>query len=556
MVKIQYTFIGTFFLFAMLLSSSPLLAFTTLQSQVDKNPVLAGEAITLTVTADARLNANDLDYQQLSTWFNVMAPSVSQSTQIINGQRTHSTRWSFTLFPLQPRNVTIPAFEINGIRSLPIELTIVAQTASPNTPRELFVDATLVGSTNIFVQQMLYYDVVIYFSGDLQRGNLTEPQLEGAEIQRVGQDVEGNDLVDGVRYRTITRRYSITPQRSGTVTITPPLFTGDMIERDMGNYNYFARSKTVMAEAPPITLEVKPQPTEFVGSWLVAGLVTLTEEWQPELSTLTVGEPITRIITLSAVDVAGTQLPDLTPQYPSQLRLYQEQPQAKSAERSNRLVAQKVFTTAIIANESGDITLPEIRLPWWNSQTNQQEVAVLPQRTLRVNAATGNLQAPTSDSMQPSSLEAPKTVSISQSPWQWNYTSTLLTLGWLFTLFGFWFRRARRAVTPSNAVMPARSPFDNKRLKHACLKGDAQLAASELLAWGKQQFKQPILSLGQLAQHLEDQHFEAELKQLVQQLYHPATLNWQGDKLYQYWQAWQVPITASSKASLAPLYPH
>ncbi|GGW62435.1 BatD family protein [Alishewanella tabrizica] len=556
MVKIQFTFISTFFLFVMLLSSSPLLAFTTLQSQVDKNPVLAGEAITLTVTADARLNANDLDYQQLSTWFNVMAPSVSQSTQIVNGQRTQSTRWSFTLFPLQPRNVTIPAFEINGIRSLPIELTIVAQTASPNTPRELFVDATLVGSTNVFVQQMLYYDVVIYFSGDLQRGNLTEPQLEGAEIQRVGQDVEGNDLVDGVRYRTITRRYSITPQRSGTVTITPPLFTGDMIERDVGNYNYFARSKTVMAEAPPITLEVKPQPAEFAGSWLVAGLVTLTEEWQPELSTLTVGEPITRIITLSAVDVAGSQLPDLTPQYPSQLRLYQEQPQTKSAERSNRLVAQKVFTTAIIANESGDITLPEIRLPWWNSQTNQQEIAVLPQRTLRVNAATGNLPAATSESTQRTVLEATKTEYINDNPWQWNYTSTLLTLGWLFTLLGFWFILSRRTVTPPNVILSARSPFDNKRLKHACLKGDAQLAATELLAWGKQQFKQPILSLGQLCQHLEDQHFVAEVKLLEQQLYHSTPLAWQGQKLYQCWREWHAPTSAQSKDTLAPLYPH
>lgn len=116
-----------------------------------------------------------------------------------------------------------------------------------------------------------------------------------------------------------------------------------MIDRDSARYNYFARTKTVVQQAEPIDVVVNAIPANFPGNWLVAGLVTLTEEWSPDITGLKQGEPVTRIITLSAVDVAENQLPDLTQGFPDGLRLYQEQPQAKSAERNGRLVAQKIL---------------------------------------------------------------------------------------------------------------------------------------------------------------------------------------------------------------------
>lgn len=531
--------------------STPLLALNSLQSQVDKNPALTGEAITLTVTADARLAADALNYRELEQNFRVMAPSISQSTQVINGVSAHSTRWSFTLFPLTSGTFTIPAFEINGQRSEPIELTVLADTAGTNSTddsRELFVEVTLNGSSEIYVQQMLYYDVVIYFSGDLQRGNLTEPQLEGAEIQRVGQDVEGSALVNGVRYRTITRRYSITPQRSGSFTIAPPLFTGEVVVRDTNRFDYFARSKTVMQEAKPITIDVKPQPADFNGSWLVAGLVTLTEEWQPASLELKVGEPVTRIITLSAVDVATSQLPDVDQLLPDKLRFYQEQPQAKGAERSGRLVAQKIFTTAIIANEAGNLTLPEIRLPWWNSQTQRQEWAVLPARTLQV---TGGNPATAPIALAEPSLEQVTKV----SPWQWNYTSTVLLCCWLFSLALFALKRTTSAKAQVAPEEHTRVPFADKVLRQACKTADAKLAAEQLLLWGKSQFSPSVKSLEHLAQLVGDPLFVSELHKLAKQCYGKQQEPWQGITLYQVWRSWRPAKVSTKNTGLNPLYP-
>ncbi|MDP5207648.1 BatD family protein [Alishewanella sp. SMS9] len=143
------------FIFLLLVMSMPLAAFSSLTSEVDKNPALAGEAITLVVTADSRLSADALNYRQLEQNFRVMAPSVSQSTQIINGQSSQSTRWSLTLFPLNSGVFTIPAFEINGIRSLPLTVEVLDQPIKKDASRELFVEANLIATNNVYVQHML-----------------------------------------------------------------------------------------------------------------------------------------------------------------------------------------------------------------------------------------------------------------------------------------------------------------------------------------------------------------------------------------------------------------
>lgn len=538
-----------FICFGYLMSMLPAHAITSLQAQLDKNPALLGEAVTLTVTADARLSSDALNYQALQQNFRVMVPAVSQSTQVINGQTTQRTSWSFTLFPVSTGSFGIPAFEIQGVRSAPLELTVIDQSPGQR-PRDIFLTATIQGGNSVYVQQMLYYEVVIHFNGDLQRGNLTEPQLEGADIMRIGNDVEGTALVDGVRYRTITRRYALIPQRSGQLQILPPLFTGEMLIRDAGRTSFFGRSQTLMAEAEPLPLEVKPQPADFPGSWLVAGLITLTEEWQPDSSTLTAGEPVTRIITLSAVDVASNQLPDIDQQLPPNIRFYHDQPQPRSAERSGRHVAQKTLTTALIATDAGEVILPEIKLPWWNSQTNQLDYAILPGRTLQVKPGILATEPPLT-----TAIDIPPT-QVLVSPWQWNYLATLLSILWLSSVVFLWqyaSRRAQRAVKP--AASPIAQPRQHQPLKRACQENDAKAAKDALLAWAANRLPTPVYSLQDVAVYYDDPAFTQAINRLEQALYCADTVNWQGTTLYQSWQQLASTVKRTSQSALPGLYP-
>ncbi len=548
--------------FAVLLASLPVFALSQLTAQLDKNPALRGESVTLQVTADARLPADAINFRVLEADFTVMLPSVSTSSQVINGQASQSTRWNVVLLPKRTGNLNIPAFSVQGATTEPLTLQVLDEApANRGQNQELFLQASI-DQQQLYVQQLAYYQVTIYFNGDLQRGSLSEPQLEGASISQVGQDAEGTELVNGIRYRTITRRYAITPQRSGNFSISPPTFNGEMVDRDSARYNYFARTKTVVAQGQPLDISVNAIPANFPGSWLVAGLVTLTEEWTPALTELKQGEPVTRTITLSAVDVAENQLPELNQQFPDGLRLYQEQPQSKSAERNGRLVAQKIFTSAVVANKAGELELPQVRLPWWNSQTNQLDYATLPARTLKVAGEPAALvTTPTGvTTTAPGDIAAAPLSSTSTdiaSAWAWNYLSSVLLALWLGSSVLLLLLWQRSKHNEPAATAPSRVRFNASKLQQACQQNNSQAAKAELLRFAHQQLDQRLSALTPLSKLIDDTALSHEIMQLNQALYGAAPSGWQGQALWQCWQQYRKNQPAdTTDLTLKPLYPN
>lgn len=540
-------------IFICLLCSLPATALTRLNASLDKNPVMLGESITLELTADARVSAESLNFRHLESDFTVMLPSVSQSTSIINGISRQLTTWKVVLLPKKTGNFTIPAFTINGISSSALRLEVVEQSAaSAAQPQELFLQSEI-EQQELYVQQLTYYQVTIYFSGDLQRGSLSEPKLEGAVIQQLGQDAEGSSLVNGVRYRTITRRYTIIPQRSGNFEIIPPTFTGEILDRDNARYSYYSRTKTVVQQAQPLSINVNAVPDSFPGNWLVAGLVTLNEEWSPSQHDIVQGEPVTRIITLSAVDVAENQLPELQQQFPSGVRLYQEQPQTKSAERNGRLIAQKILTTAVVATDDGTLELPEIRLPWWNSKLNKLEYATLPAYKLEVQPNPA-IQSNTPALPAAQTAQQTEGYNTKVSPWAWTHTSTLLAALWLLSVVAFWILWQLRPVTEHSATSDSRARFDSRKLRQACQQNDSKTAKAELLRWGHQQLDKRCASLSELSALLQPSQLQHELARLNAALYQANAADWQGIALYDSWQNYRHQSKTDNTDQLTPLY--
>lgn len=579
--------IRTLLLMALLFSIS-VPASTQISAAVDKNPALLNESITLDVILDARVDAAAIDFSGLKSDFTVMMPSVSQSTRIINGKTSQSTQWKVVLLAKKAGNFTIPRFSYQGLTTEPIALTILgaetaASAATNTTTKDLFLQSSI-EQDQLYVQQLSYYKVQIFFNTELQRGALSEPSLEGAIIQQVGQDVEGSELVNGIRYRTISRRYAITPQQSGNFTISPPTFSGEMLDRDSQQYGYYSRTKKVVQQAQAIEIAVKPIPDSFPADWLIAGLVTLSEEWTPDVTQLTIGEPITRTITLSAVDVAENQLPELNLNFPRTLRLYQEQPQAKSAERNGHIIAQKIFTTAVIATSPGEVTLPEVKLPWWNSKTNQMMTAVLPAKTFQVNPA-----ANASDNSMTTSIKglAPATndsKDVNKAPsasitlnqpinnWAWTYSTSALLALWITSLLIFYLLWQWRNPELKAETSTATAKFNSHALKMACKNNDPEATKQALLRWGHRHFNQQFISLNQLTPYLNSAALSAQIEQLNAALYANSSKatsedndvssankneHWQGQTLWQQWQQYKPTVTAKKVDSdLAPLYPN
>ena len=536
-------------------------AANSLTARVDKNPLMMGEELMLLLELDEKVPANSIDFTPLSAHFQFGPPAVSQSMQIINGQSSQSTRWQLSLFANQPGTVQIPAFEVAGVRSEPITVEILAASQQGKGSAELFIESTL-SSTSLHLQQMGYYEVKIFYSGDLQRGSLSQPELAQVTIEQIGKDIEGSELVNGQRYQTITRRYSLVPQQSGDYQLTAPWFQGEMIDRSSSRYDYFAKTKAVSAQGQTLSFQVKPIEPGFEGQWLVSELVTLQEEWSADPAQLVQGEPITRTITLTAMDLADHQLPDLQINLPAGIKSYDEKPQSKKAERKGRMVAQKVFTSALIANQQGKLLLPAVRLPWWNSIKGEIDYAELPARELQV-AANPQQQAPADSApvTAASSAEAAAVVAGPVNPWQWNHLSTTLTLLWLLTVTAFaaWYCWQRSTVMGAGVAVSGLVPvsdvkFNANRFKTACQQHDAELVSTFLLRWGRETFAAEIRQLPQLLALLPTGELKLQLEKLAYQQYQREATEWQGDALYRAWAEFS-PAKSPAVSALPPLYP-
>lgn len=411
--------------FIMLVLSFPTFAVSVLETSVDRNPAVEGEYLVLTITADDDVSTGELDTSALLKHFIVGRTSVSRSTQIVNFDSKKQTRWQVLLAPKSAGNVVIPALSIDGIASKPINLSVVSSGSQPEQMKNLFI-RTSVSTEEAYVGQLITYNVKLFLAVDLQRGVLSAPALDGAQIKQLGEDSDSTEIYNGKRYRVIERIYGIIADQPGELTIEGTGFSGDVLVQGSRRGGMFAfnESRPMQAKAAKSVLLINPVPNEFHGEWLVSDLVALNEEWPEEEQEYQVGNPITRTISLLASNTDETSLPEIQIDTPEGLKTYPEKPLRKTFLRDKQMVSQLTQTLAIVPTKAGEYTLPEISVPWWNPHTKRQEHATLPARKITViGSITPEVNLPTLQ-------VTPENASAGYWPW----LTLLFALLWLATL--------------------------------------------------------------------------------------------------------------------------
>jgi hypothetical protein len=425
----------SFCIVLMSVSASVFSAVSTLTATVDKNPILLDESVSLQITALGGADRDDIDFSVLTQDFRVSQPSVSQSTQIINFDRTTTTTWTLQLFPRGTGRFTIPRFSIDGKSSEAIEVTVLPVSEAARTqPREFFVTAE-VDNSEVYLQQQIRYTVKIHLAGEIQRGSLSTPVLDGAVIEQLGEDKEYQELVNGVRYRIIERNFAILPQASGAFMIDGPVFQAEVLTSTRQSFAYFNRSRSINRVAPTQTIVVLPIPQDYQYTWLPSERVEIAEEWQGDVEQLVQGEPITRTVTLTALGLIEEQLPNIEAQYHPDFKTYPEQAIKATVNQDNRLIAQVVQSTAIIPGQTGTFVLPEIRVPWFDVINKQTQFAVLPARSVQVVAPALNTNT-SNQGLSNTAIPVENDISVSNtnldSPTAYN--SRFMPIGWGFDL--------------------------------------------------------------------------------------------------------------------------
>ncbi|EDQ00165.1 BatD family protein [Shewanella benthica] len=371
-----------------LVFSTPTFAISQLETSVDRNPAVEKEYLVLTISADDDVKTGDLDTSPLLKDFIIGRTSVSRSTQIINFDSRKQTRWQILLAPKHAGTILIPSLRVGGVESTPIELSVVAAGSQPQQMRNLFIRTSL-STEEAYVGQLIIYKVKLFLAVDLQRGLLSAPNLDGAQIKQLGEDVDTTEIFNGRRYRVIERTYGIIADQPGELTIDGTGFSGDVLVQGsrLGGMFSFNESRPMEARAAKSILLINPIPNEYHGEWLVSDLVALSEDWPEETQEYRVGNPITRTIKLLAANTDETSLADIVIPIPQGLKTYPEKPVRKTFLRDKQMVSQLTQTLAIVPTRAGEYTLPAITVPWWNPHTKRQEQATLPARTITVIAS-------------------------------------------------------------------------------------------------------------------------------------------------------------------------
>jgi len=532
-MKIIITVIAIFLSNALFVNNA--LAANQISATIDKNPVVVNESFILKITVDDDVDTNALNTSALLKDFVVGRTSVSSQTSMVNFKTTRTTTWSTLLISKKAGDFIIPPLSIEGIQSQAIQVKILAeQDPRADQQKDLFITSE-VSTKEVYVQQQLTLTVKLHFSAELKRGSLTEPTLEGASITQIGKDKEEDTIINGRRYRVIERTYAISPKNSGEFILKSPVFSGEILLPSTRRNNMFSFSETkpVSVIGDEISLVVRPIPDSFQGTWLPSDLLAIHQNWQPDVTTFKVGEPITRSITLTAAGLSEEQLPVLEMTVPNGLKVYPDQAQLHTGMSSGHLVSQKVRNFAIVASKPGEYQLPEINIPWWNTVTNRYQVATIAAQTITVLPNNEIEEEPeVTNTPQNKEVVPAQPLIITQASWlQWLFLAL-----WLITAFA-WIISARLAK-PSLVNAPKKETRNSNvyvSLLAACKKNQGLEVLALISPWintlQSQAGRTITATLDDGLLEIENSAFQQEIQSLQQCYYGKEQKDWQGKNL-------------------------
>jgi hypothetical protein len=482
---------------------------------LDRDSAHLGETVTLNVEASGVGNDTP-DFSALSADFDQLGTSSSSSVNIVNGSTTAKQLWAVGLAPKHEGRIVVPPIAVGGVRSQPLSLTVLPAPvgASGHAGDDAFVEVSAEPESP-YVQQQVRLTVALYFAVNLAEGNLDDPHVDGAVVQKL-EDRNYQAQRDGRTYRVIERHYALSAEKSGNLDIPALNFRGRAVGNDP-TAAFFGRGQAIGARSQALSLTVRPRPAAAPpGPWLPAQSLTYRVEGGDAAAR--VGEPITLTASLQAQGLGFEQLPELGLPKLEGAEMYPDKPTTRTRDDGTWLFGEAERKFAIVATRPGTLHLPEQRLSWWNTAKDAPETIVIPARDIDVQAAAGGGAAPAAASPPTVSAGTPSSAArtdgalpsslASTQSLAWRMVALGLLVLWLATLAA-WFWSARRTAPSGPASMPAApaaapsARAAKAAFERAVAAADASAIARTLLAWAAAE-GHGVAHLGALAAQLDD----------------------------------------------------
>ncbi len=430
--------VRTLYLTPWLLAAATVQA-ASLETHLDRQQVEMGDILTLTLTLkglDITDTAPQPDFKALEKDFQILGQQRNTQLMMHNGDVSKFEQWQLQLTPRHPGTFLLPAISLGSIQSQPLQVSVKPAPSQLKQAPAFFLRNS-VDVTSPYVQQQVRYQVRLYYQGELINGAVAPPTLPQAQIIRLNEQNIFHKQLQGIHYTVFEWNYALFPQRAGQLTLPPQGFTGQLYLNQ--------KLKQVSGKTPPITLSVRPIPTNWPAGhdWLPSTQVTLKAQWQgPDHPKA--GDSLTLTLTLHAEGVRGEQLPQIKlPDIPG-VRIYAEPVTSDTQRRDSGLSGSKTYRWTLLLTQPGQMTLPAVRIPWWDVKTDRLRWVEAPTKTLEVvkNDRSPSLKAveakpqSTKPQLQPSAL------------WPWQLATALLALISLILAFWLWRIKKQQYESP------------------------------------------------------------------------------------------------------------
>ena len=475
------------------------LSWAELSATADRRTIAMGETLRLTLLGDAGEQPAEIDLTPLNRDWEILSRSSATNARFINGQNQVTRTLEMELAPLRQGTLTIPSLTAGGRSTTPLAIRVNPEpVVAPGDELVLF-DAS-VDERSVYVQSEVILTVTLQQAINLDGGEISNFDIPDAVVE----NLERRSFQRRVGNRTwlVTElRYAVYPQKSGALSIPAIGFTAREVQPGRSLLGARLGRRLRMASTP-LEIDVKSVPTSFPGEvWLPARALTLEENWSIDPASLNVGDSTTRTLTLTARGLQGSQLPPLSSVQGAvnipELRFYPDQESIDQSELAEGLQGRRVQSEALVARSGGTWTLPEIRVPWWNIETDRLEFATLPARTVVVTAIQ------TADQINDATLSPNTSTAGTTLPlWLWAVSAA----GWLVSLalgILLWLsRRQTAAPSPTPGGAKAKSASVRQALveiRKAAEQQDATLLKKAILQWAGLHHDQRFSSLEALA---------------------------------------------------------
>lgn len=501
------------------------LARAEIQVQVQPAQISKGETFQLSLTQDSVQFQSVPDLTVLQKDFIILGTAKNVNYSIINGQSQSSIQWIVTLQAKDSGIFTIPAIKMGKERSQPLTINVsdaaatrsVAKSYSQSNSDEDVLLLTELDTKKPYLNQEITYKVALYNRKRLIDAQYQAPKVDNALLISLGDPKRYQATRNGKEYLVEEQTYAIFPQKSGSLKISSPVFSAMV---------YDFNPQRIRVKDKDVTLKVRPIPKDYTGTtWLPAKLLSLSERYDQSNQSMIQGSTLVRTITIEGEGIPAQLIPSLSFEDAKEYSVYTEKGKENNSVIAGVLRGSVTVKVTYLFKQPGKITLPKVKLTWFNTNTGKEERATLPSKKVDILPSvvpSSNI----SGDLTPVLTNSPHFELNKTNQWPW-LLALIFACAWFITLVLWGMQRKSR----SRGKRQYKKAL--AQLNKSCKEGNAQAARDALLTWASLHWPDAtMMNLTDLSALVRDVHLQKQLHHLSQVLYKDdEKYSWHGDEL-------------------------